>query len=287
MKSKVQFRYVLSDERPSLGVAMNIAWKSLKISLRYPFNILYWAFVPIGWIMPAIFQGIALTGGTTSTKFASTTGTPDWLSYMVLGSTLFMYVMSALWGMGNALRWEQMSGTLESLLVTPISRVDILIGAALAETATTTLTATVQLVVLLLIFGIPFALSHVLPFIVLLTLMLLALYGFAMTMAGVVMVFKDPDALTRFLDAMFYVLIPVRYPISELPYAARIISLLIPATYAFTAIRAIILLNKGIQAVMNIIVILCAFTLCLWTFGYLTFAYAEYRTKKAGGIGKY
>ena len=199
MKSKVQFRYVLSDERPSLGVAMNIAWKSLKISLRYPFNILYWAFVPIGWIMPAIFQGIALTGGTTSTEFASATGTPDWLSYMVLGSTLFMYVMSALWGMGNALRWEQMSGTLESLLVTPISRVDILIGTALAETATTTLTATVQLVVLLLIFGIPFTLSHVLPFIVLLTLMLLALCGFAMTMTGVVMVFKDPRCFNTIL----------------------------------------------------------------------------------------
>ena len=287
MRSKVQFRYVLSDEKPSLSVAMNIAWKSLKISLRYPFNILYWALVPIGWIMPAIFQGIALTGGTTSTKFASTTGTPDWLSYMVLGSTLFMYVMSALWGMGNALRWEQMSGTLESLLVTPISRVDILIGTALAETATTTLTATVQLIVLLLIFGIPFALSHVLPFIILLTLMLLAFYGFAMAMAGVVMVFKDPDALTQFLDTLFYVVIPVRYPISKLPYAARIISLLIPATYAFTAIRAIILLNKSIQAVMDVIAILCVFTLCLWMFGYLTFAYAEYRTKRAGGVGKY
>ncbi len=287
MGSKVQFRYVLADEKPSVSVAMSIAWKSLKISLRYPFNILYWAIVPIGWIMPAIFQGVALAGGTMSAEFASAAGTPDWLSYMVLGSVLYMYVMSALWGMGNALRWEQMSGTLESLLVSPISRIDILIGAALAETATTTLTATVQLVILLLIFGIPFALSHVLPFIILLTLMLLAFYGFAMAMAGIVMIFKDPDALTQFLDTMFYVLIPVRYPISELPYVARIISLLIPATYALTAIRAIILLNKNIQAVMDAIVILCVFTLCLWIFGYLTFAYAEYRTKMTGGTGKY
>lgn len=287
MRSQKRFKYVLVDETPSLGVTMAIAWKGVKIALRYPFNILFWALVPIGWIMPAIFQGLALAGGTMSEEFASATGTPDWLSYVVLGSVLYMYVMSAIWGMGNALRWEQMSGTLESLLVSPVSRIDILMGAALAETITTTLTATVQFVVLLLIFGIPFAFSRILPFIVILTLMLLAFYGFAMAMAGIVMIFKDPDALTQFLDTMFYVLIPVRYPISKLPYAARILSLLIPATYALTAIRAIILLNKNIYAVLDVIAILGIFTLCLWIFGYLAFAYAEYKTKKSGGTGKY
>jgi len=287
MKNETRFKYVLVDETPSLGVTMAIAWKSVKIALRYPFNILFWALVPIGWMMPAIFQGLALAGGTMSEEFASAAGTPDWLSYVILGSVLYMYVMSAVWGMGNALRWEQMSGTLESLLASPVSRIDILMGAALAETITTTLTATVQFVVFLLIFGIPFAFSHVLPFIVILTLMLLAFYGFAMAMAGIVMIFKDPDALTQFLDTLFYVLIPVRYPISKLPYAARILSLLIPATYALTAIRAIILLNKNIYAVLDVIAILGIFTLFLWIFGYLAFAYAEYKTKKFGGTGKY
>ena len=96
-----------------------VLYKNLLHLTRYKFDLMFWAILPILWVIPVILQGQAMAGGSTSTAFAQLAGTEDYLTFVIIGSVLFGFVMSALWGAGNAIRWEQQSGTLQSLWSAP------------------------------------------------------------------------------------------------------------------------------------------------------------------------
>ena len=117
----------------SLRVILAYAWKNLQNDLRYLGSWIYWMVVPLLWLIPYAFQGKALLGDSDSSFFLKYGGTGDYFSYVALGFILFNIVDSAIWGAGNRLRWEQKSGTFEYIWITPISRVELLLGSSFSE----------------------------------------------------------------------------------------------------------------------------------------------------------
>ncbi|MEM0171961.1 MAG: hypothetical protein QXV57_05315, partial [Thermoproteota archaeon] len=97
-----------------LKVSTSTAKKELLINFRYSLWVIFWAVMPVFWLTPMIFQGEALIGGRSSSSFATLAGNADFITFNIIGSSLYAYVMSALWGMGLSLRREQWSGTLET-----------------------------------------------------------------------------------------------------------------------------------------------------------------------------
>ncbi|MHA2365610.1 MAG: ABC transporter permease [Candidatus Hodarchaeales archaeon] len=267
-----------------------IIYKNVIHMSRYKFDLFFWAIMPVMWVTPLIFQGLAFVGGTSSDNFAQLTGSADFLSFLVVGSVLFMFVSSAVWGAGNAIRWEQESGTLEVLWATPASRVDILIGTSISETIWASINVLIQFSIISLFLQIQFQWQGALISIIVLSITIVGLYGFGILMAGVIIVFKEPGTLTEMVEVGMFLITPVRYSLQALPSWVRMISLMIPFTLGLSVIRKLIspeiILYPVIEPIFFVVGLIILDVL-LWLTGIILFTRMENHTRKKGSLGAY
>ncbi len=269
------------------SAALTIAGNSLRVSLRYPANFIIWGFMPILWLMPFVFTGIAFSGGVTSSQFGGQTGYADFIPYLALGWIVFSYVDSAIWGVGNTLRWYQFAGVLEPMFLIPAPRLSILLGAAMAELLTTSLSTLILFGLSVVLFNLSFALTAVLPILLLLFLMIVAFTGFAFAFSGLILVFKDPSVLTQFVHVVIYTLTPVNYSVNMLPMWVQPLSLILPSTFAIIGIREAALAASGIALLWVDVFILLILVVAFWVVGILIFRLAERHTRKKGKMGAF
>ena len=267
------------------GAAKVFAQKNFMISLRYPANFLIWGIMPLLWLAPYMLMMIAL-GGESSTHFTELSGFNDFIKFAIIGWFVYQWVDASIWAIGNNFRWEQFSGTLEPLFVVPVPRISILTGFALSDTIHTSISALILFTTSSVLFGVMYTATQIVPIIFMLLLMILALYGFGFMVAGLIMVFKDPNVLTQFVDMSIYTISPVNYPLQVLPTSARYASYLIPSTIAIIVIRELAITGVfdlgqyllGVLARGGIIIL-------FWGLGTLSFKLAERYTKKKGSMG--
>ncbi len=261
------------------------AEKNLRIAMRYPANILAWAFLPLMWFAPYLLMMTAIGGGS-SMHFTEISGFEDFIAFAVIGWFVYTYVDTTIWSIGQNFRWEQFSGTLEPLFVAPVPRTSILIGAAISDTVSTSMSALIMLGTSCVIFGVGYALTTIGPIILILMMMVVALFGFGFMIAGLIIVFKDPSVLTELIDNVVFALSPVSYPIQVLPRAAQMVAYALPATIAIMTIRELAI--GGALEVVSFLCTLGGLTLLIvafWIMGLLCFRYAERWTKKRGSMG--
>ncbi len=262
------------------------AAKNLKIAMRYPANFIIWGVLPLLWLAPYIMMMTALGGPGTSTSFTEISGFDDFVKFVIIGFFVYQYVDASIWSVGNNFRYEQFSGTLEPLFVTPVPRISILTGAALSDSIQTSISAIVFLISAAFLFGVSYALTAIAPVIVLLLMMILALYGFGFMVAGMILVFKDPSVLTQFVDTALFTVSPVNYPLQALPAQARYAAYLVPSTIAIIVIRELAItgvfeLGRFLSAAAGLGITILFF----WFVGIASFKYAERWTKKRGSMG--
>ncbi len=262
------------------------ALKNLRIAIRYPANFLIWGILPLLWYAPYILMMIAIAGPGTSQHFTELSGFQDFITFSIIAVFVYQYVDKSIWSVGNNFRWEQFSGTLEPLFVTPVPRISILVGAAFSDTLQCTFSACVLLIISSLLFGVTYAFTMVAPIVVMLTMMVFALYGFSFLIAGMILVFKDPSVLTELISNMTYVLSPITYPLQALPSAARYASVLVPSTVAIITIRELAITGffepiTFLQAAGWMLALIIGF----WGIGVLAFRWGENWTKERGSMG--
>lgn len=270
-----------------LVTAIAIAKKDLIINIRYPLEVIFWAVVPVLWILPHIFSGIALSGGYQNQILASAVGSGDFIQFIAIGSITYTYAAATIWGMANALRWEQYSGTLESLYLAPVSRFSILMGGTISQAVISTIQVIIQFAIFAILFGIWYPLPAFIPVVFIVVLMIVAFQGFAFMLAAVIMFFKDPDVLNDFISTLINIVSPVSYPLNAVPLSLRIISLLIPLTYALIGIRLILMQLSELFTLEQITLALLLLSVLFWLIGYSLFLFAERKTKKKGSLGGY
>ena len=266
--------------------AKTFALKNLRIAIRYPANFLVWGILPIFWFAPFILMATAIAGPETSAHFTEISGFDNYIQFVVIGWFVFMYLENSIWAIGNNFRWEQMSGTLEPLFSTPVPRISILLGAAISDTIQGTLQALILLNVCVVLFGLQYALVAILPTIIILTMMIIALYGFSFMLAGLILVFKDPSVLTHMITEVTFMVSPINYPVQALPRSVQFAAYLVPTTIGIITIREIAIngamdLLSFSQALAGL-GILAVF---LWIVGISVFRYSEKWTKQRGHMG--
>lgn len=262
------------------------ALKNLRIAIRYPANFLIWGILPLLWYAPYILMMIAIAGPGTSQHFTELSGFQDFVTFSIIAVFVYQYVDKSVWSVGNNFRWEQFSGTLEPLFVTPVPRISILVGAAFSDTLQCTFSACVLLVISSALFGVTYAITMVAPIVIMLTMMVFALYGFSFLIAGLILVFKDPSVLTELISNITYVLSPITYPLQALPSAARYAAILVPSTIAIVTIRELAI--TGLFAPASFIqasVLMLGLIIGFWTVGILAFRWGENWTKERGSMG--
>ena len=259
--------------------------KTLRIYFSYPIMVVYWAIFPLLWVFPFLFQGKAMVGSNSSAAFQQLTGSGNYMAFVLIGAMVSNFVFSGLWGVGNSLREETYWGTMEYIIASPTHPLVILIGKTLAEASVTTCIVFLQATIIsLLPFGISFTVAKVLPVLLLVGLLMLGFYGFAIAFAGFTLLIKEVHGWIHTLEWVFFLFSPIRYPV-QVNAITELISKLIPLTWALVAIRGIIMLNRHDVGIWRITGVLLGMDAVLLVGGYLTFVALERKTRRDGTVG--
>ena len=272
--------------RNNLKIILAENKKTIDIALSYPIFLVFWGIAPLLWLLPFVFQGKALVGGMSSPAFKALTGSANFLPFILIGTMVSTYIFSGLWGVGNSLREETYWGTLEYIIASPTNPVVVLLGKTLAEFILASINVIIQAIIATFFLGVNLTLAKIFPVMLIVLLLLIGFYGFAIAFAGFTLLIKEVHGYVHSLEWVFYLFSPIRYPV-EVSSITKTLSALIPLTYALVAIRGIILLNKHIVNLWQTMIILIGMDIVLIIGGYLLFQYLERKTRQAGTISQY
>lgn len=270
----------------SLRVVTAETVKNLKIFSCYPAELAGLAVFPLLWVVPLIFQGMAMAGGTKSSYFGAISGTELYLPFVLVGAIVSTYVFSSLYGTGASFRDESYYGTLEMLLASPADRFAILLGKAMSDTIISTIMVIGQGGLCLLLFHVSLNLSQLLMVLAVIALLVIGLYGLGIALAGLTLLVKETRGLTHTVNHLMFLLSPVRYPV-EISLFIYSLSLFLPLTHALVMLRGIVLMGKSMWAMWPELIMLSLLDVTLVIMGLRIFHYVEDKTKRSGIIGHY
>jgi len=267
-----------------LRAVLAIARKDWLHFFRYPLNALFRVIEPIAWLTPVYFLGRSFAGPSGSSGFAAYTGTADYMSFILIGAVLASYIAAVFWGMGFALKNEMASGVLESNWMAPIPRLLFLAGQTLASLAITTINSLGMLALAWLLFGFQISGSLASAALVLVP-MLVALYGFGFAFAAIVLLLREANTLIDVSNYLISMLSGSQFPVNVLPRFLLPLSLAIPLTYGFDAVRGYLLGTRTLLPIEQELAILALFMVVTVPLGYLIFKRIERRCKQLGTLG--
>jgi len=266
-----------------------MARKEWTIFRRYPtwvFAFLVWPLIfPLG----SIFTARALSGPDQSSlpAFAALAGTTDYIAYIVIGLTMYMWINITLWDVGFQLRNEQMRGTLESNWLCPIWRFSILVGPSLTKL----LTSLVFIAIAVLEYGL-FLDTWVVGnngglILLIMVLVIPSIYGIGVAFGSLVMRVQEASTMVFLVRGIFMIFTGVSYPLAVMPGWMQTVANWLPLTYAVHAIRAVTLSGATLADLRHDLTMLALFAVGLSALGYWTFRFTERRARRTGSLGRY
>lgn len=270
--------------RTNLRAMLAITRKDWVLFYRYPLNAAFRVIEPVMWLTPVYFLGRSFATPAGAAGFAGYTGTGDYVSFILLGTILSSYVSAVFWGIGYSLKNEMDSGVLESNWIAPLPRSLFLVGRTLASLAITTVNSAMVLTLAWLLFG--FAVTgNVLAALGVFVPMLIALYGFGFAFAALVLLIRDANTLVDVSNYTVILLSGAQFPVQVLPRFLLVFSLALPLTYAYDAVRAILLGTTPLLPLHLEVAILVAAMVVITPAGYAVFRLVERRCRTLGTMG--
>ena len=273
-----------SDLRALLAVVR----REWRIFTRYPSWIIGLFIWPVIFPMMYILTARALSGpnGSGLAVFMKTTGASNFIGYIVIGTTVWMWQNIVLWDVGFSLRNEQMRGTLESNWLSPTWRFSYLLGHTGPQLISMLMFITVTALEFGFLFGVKLNGS---VWMILLTMLtaIPSIYGLGFAFASLVITVKEANAFVFLLRGLVMIFCGITFPISLLPGWMQSIAKWMPQTYLIHAMRAAALSNAGIAELAPDLIPLLLFGTFWLIVGYFTFIWMERRARRTGAIGQY
>jgi ABC-2 type transport system permease protein len=210
----------------------------------------------------------------------------DYFSYVVLGLAFFHYLSATITAFSSKVRNEQMTGTLEAMLVTPTSAGTVVLGSSLWIFLRTTITVVGYLAVGFL-FGVGLHPEGLLSGLLVLIMTVLAFSGIGILSVSFVLYLKQGDPITLLVANISALLGGVFYPPESMyPWVARL-SAFLPITHALRAFRRVLLQGSGLASILPELAALAAFTAVLLPLGILAFRIAVRKARQEGSLIQY
>ena len=275
---------LLSDLRAFLAI-LKREWRIFR---RYPSWIIALFIWPLIFPMMYILTGRALSGpdGSGLEVFTKTTGATDFIGYIVIGTTVWMWQNIVLWDVGFSLRDEQMRGTLESNWLSPTWRFFYLLG----HTGPQIITMLMFIGITALEFGLLFGVRLNGSVWMLLLVMLAAvpaIYGLGFAFASLVITVKEANAFVFLVRGLVMIFCGITFPISLLPGWMQTFAMWLPPTYLIHGMRAAAFSNAGVTELLPDLIPLVLFGVFWLVVGYSAFTLMERRARRTGAIGQY
>ena len=232
--------------------------------------------VTIAYYMSRILPGLAVQDPNWRDPFPA----------LITGLAVLNYFMTNFSSLATAIRSEQLQGTLESVLMTPITVPGLIVSSSTLDFIEATIYSSLYLVFGAVFFGVTYQGSYLLAFLILiLTTMVFASLG--ILSASFAMVFKKGDPIAVLAATGTAVFSGVFFPPKLLPGTMQKISKLLPATYGLEAIRGVLIQNNGLNEARGPIITLLIFLAILLPISLWIFSRAIRRAKREGSLIQY
>lgn len=211
----------------------------------------------------------------------------EYFPFVLIGIAFSGYLGVGLSSFAGALRSEQMTGTLEMILLTPTRISTFLISQALWRFLRTSVNVLIYLLMGIFFFKVGLKINQILPALVVLILTITSFSSLGIIAAGFIMIFKRGDPVTWIFSTLSSLLGGVYYPIAILPGPLQKLSHFLPITHSLKGLRGALLAGESWSALAPNLIALVLFTLILMPIGILIFRYAIRKAKIDGSLVHY
>lgn len=265
-----------------------VAKKEWLYFVRYPswiINMFVWPVIfPLGYILSA--RALSGPDGSGLALFTARTGVSDYLGYIAVGTTIWMWQNVVLWGVGFALRNEQMRGTLETNWLSPSWRFSFLLGPSAIQLVSMLIFLLVSALEFGLVFGVRFN-GNLWLVLLVVAASIPSIYGLGMAFASLVITAKEAHNFVQMVRGLVMIFCGITFPISILPGWMQGFAQWLPQTYMMRAIRNAALANASLSDLAPDLIALAGFGAFWLAIGYLVFNWMERRARQTGAIGQY
>jgi ABC-2 type transport system permease protein len=187
--------------------------------------------------------------------------------FLVPGLIAFIMVVSAVLATSLSIVREKERGSMEQLLVSPVTPMELVIGKTLPYIAITLLTATGIIIASYVFFGIVVKGSLILLFVC----TMIFLFG-SLGLGILISTIADSQQVAFMLSATVtmlptFILSGFVFPIRNMPFLLQLVTYALPARYFLAVLRAIILKGVGIEAIWPDVIGLVVFMVFALTLG--------------------
>jgi ABC-2 type transport system permease protein len=210
----------------------------------------------------------------------------SYFTFVLIGGVFLRYLMLVSQAFSSNLREEMLIGTIEPLLATATPIVVTVLGSSFWWLIEATIIIIGQFLVGILV-GADFSQANWVSATVVLLLSLLTFIGFGVISAAFTLVFKRSDPTTVFINSIALVFSGVFFPILVFPPWLRIISYLLPFTYALRALRGALMGGASLVDLALDVTILFGFAVVLIPLSIWALRYAIRRMKDTGELMHY
>jgi ABC-2 type transport system permease protein len=253
--------------------------KDLRSYFRYPAWVIgEFLSTPLWFFFFAL--GVTLFTPTASSASGSSTG----FSYFFFGFVFLVLFSTSVWGVGQSVRNEQESGTLEQFFLAPANRATLILGRWARIFLTDSLIIGYITLLLYFVARSTVAVLNPVLFLVSIGLYELSLIGFGLFMAGLTIRIKAYNSIGNAIFFGYMIFTGALFPINVLPQPLRYFSMLIPFTYLNDLMRHAALGTSTILPETWEYVVSILAAIGMLVFGFVAFNKIEHDARVKGSI---
>jgi len=185
-------------------------------------------------------------------------GNPSYFEFLAPGIIAMIVMTAVLTGLAASVSKEKEQGTLDGVLIAPISRFSFIIGKALAQAIRGMIQGIIVLLLAVWIFDVVIY-GNVFLIALVLLLGVFSFVGLGILVSAIASEQETATQILFMFQLPMLFLSGVFFPIQQMPQAIQYISKAIPLTYAIQALRKVIILGAGISAIQREVFVLLLF----------------------------
>jgi ABC-2 type transport system permease protein len=236
------------------------------------------------WLLPVFTY--YFVGKSLGASLVAGSGATSYTSFLVIGLAFQGYVSSSIVTISQRLRNEQLYGTLEYYVLSPLGVFGFLTYSAVWGFTLNTVNAAVILAVGAAL-GVAYSGSAALGAAVIVLMLVVSTFGIGMVSAAVVLVTKQGNPISFFFSTFTTLMSGTVFPVTALPYAVRLVSYAIPLTWALDALRAALLDGYPVTRLTHYIAIMGVFDLVTLPLGIILYKVCYDYVRRKGTIAQY
>lgn len=207
--------------------------------------------------------------------------------FVFIGVALSSCLAMTLGTLSGNIRTEQMTGTLEAILVTPIKLYTLVISMSIWNFLFASVSIIIYLLFGVYFFGVKLINVNFLNTIVIFILTIISFSSIGILSSSFIIVFKRGDPVNWLISIFSSFFGGAYFPVEVLPKYLKNLSQILPITYSLRSLRHTLLQGYSFKELLPDIAFLSFFSIILFPLSLLTFKYAVRRAKIGGTLAHY